>query len=47
MINPSPLFWAFIACGALWCLVGYAVLGDSRQKCEQVGSLNTCSWELR
>lgn len=30
-----------------WTWVAQTVMGDSRQKCETIASVETCAWELR
>lgn len=38
---------ATLVCLIIWTALAQLVLGDSRQTCESVQSVDTCAWELR
>lgn len=43
----TSLTLAVIASLLVWTILAQWVMGDSRQRCEAVHSIDTCQWELR
>ena len=41
------LIIATLTCLIIWVAIAQWALGDSRQTCEAVQSVDTCAWELR
>lgn len=43
----AHLITATLASILVWTIVVYAITADSRQKCNNVASVDVCEWELR
>jgi len=43
----APWVIAIILAVIIWTAIAQMVLGNSRQTCETVASVETCAWELR
>lgn len=43
----KPLIIVTLVCLIIWAAVMQSIIGDSRQRCEETTSTETCSWELK